>query len=212
MPEELNTEYDKGHILLKFKGKLRLTQKGQITPKEQVDENNEEIPSGPYGIIEGKEVEVSFEKPSVVKSLFIKKNTNSKEDEFKIVGIKGEKEIILGSTKEATFNKWTKLNLPETKVDKFILPHGFDVDNIKIIYTYESSEIENTIKELVDKLLQKEIGSKFKVIKMEYDPNTGKFTNLGEDDLDITKILNAVNEGDLDDDGNEDEESNTEDE
>ena len=28
---------------------------------------------------------------------------------------------------------------------------------------------------------------------MEYDPNTGKFTNLGEDDLDITKILNAVN-------------------
>lgn len=209
MPEELNTEYDKGHILLKFKGKLRLTQKGQITPKEQVDENNEEIPSGPYGIIEGKEVEVSFESPSIVKSLFIKKNRNSKENEFKIVGIKGEKKIVLGSTKEATFNKWTKLILPDTKVDKFVLPHGFDVDNIKIIYTYESSELENTIKELVDQLLQKEIGSKFKVVKMEYNPKTGKFTNLGEDNLDITKILNAVNEGDLDDeddDKNEDEE------
>ena len=30
MPEELNTEYEKGNIHLKFKGKLRLTQKNQI--------------------------------------------------------------------------------------------------------------------------------------------------------------------------------------
>ena len=196
MPEELNTEYEKGNIHLKFKGKLRLTQKNQIKNKESdtMDNKKELLPDGPYGIIEGEQVIVEFDNPSYVKSLYIKKNMDFKSQtkDFTLVGFKDGNNIILGTKKNVPHDKWTKVVLKNELLDGFILPKGIDVDNIKISYSFEVNALEEQLTKVVDQLLEEKTLESFKskqgnvkVVAMEYDPKTGKFREVDMDNLDL---------------------------
>ena len=196
MPEELNTEYEKGNIHLKFKGKLRLTQKNQIKNKESdtMDNKKEILPDGPYGIIEGEQVIVEFDNPSYVKSLYIKKNMDFKSQtkDFTLVGFKDGNNIILGTKKNVPHDKWTKVVLKNELLDGFILPKGIDVDNIKISYSFEVNALEEQLTKVVDQLLEEKTLESFKskqgnvkVVAMEYDPKTGKFREVDMDNLDL---------------------------
>ena len=196
MPEELNTEYEKGNIHLKFKGKLRLTQKNQIKNKESdtMDNKKEILPDGPYGIIEGEQVIVEFDNPSYVKSLYIKKNMDFKSQtkDFTLVGFKDGNNIILGTKKNVPHDKWTKVVLKNELLDGFILPKGIDVDNIKISYSFEVNALEEQLTKVVDQLLEEKTLESFKskqgnvkVVAMEYDPKTGKLREVDMDNLDI---------------------------
>ena len=196
MPEELNTEYEKGNIHLKFKGKLRLTQKNQIKNKESdtMDNKKEILPDGPYGIIEGEQVIVEFDNPSYVKSLYIKKNMDFKSQtkDFTLVGFKDGNNIILGTKKNVPHDKWTKVVLKNELLDGFILPKGIDVDNIKISYSFEVNALEEQLTKVVDQLLEEKTLESFKskqgnvkVVAMEYDPKTGKLRELDMDNLDL---------------------------
>ncbi len=196
MPEELNTEYEKGNIHLKFKGKLRLTQKNQIKNKESdtMDNNKEILPDGPYGIIEGEQVIVEFDNPSYVKSLYIKKNMDFKSQtkDFTLVGFKDGNNIILGTKKNVPHDKWTKVVLKNELLDGFILPKGIDVDNIKISYSFEVNALEEQLTKVVDQLLEEKTLESFKskqgnikVVAMEYDPKTGKLREVDMDNLDL---------------------------
>ena len=196
MPEELNTEYEKGNIHLKFKGKLRLTQKNQIKNKESdtMDNKKEILPDGPYGIIEGEQVIVEFDNPSYVKSLYIKKNMDFKSQtkDFTLVGFKDGNNIILGTKKNVPHDKWTKVVLKNELLDGFILPKGIDVDNIKISYSFEVNALEEQLTKVVDQLLEEKTLESFKskqgnvkVVAMEYDPKTGKLREVDMDNLDL---------------------------
>ena len=188
MPEELNTEYDKGNIHLKFKGKLKLTQKNQIKNQEsETNSKKETLPEGPYGIIESEKVIVEFENPSYVKSLYIKKNLDyvSQTKDFTLIGFKDGKEITLGSKKNVPHDKWTKVTLKDEILDGFILPKGIDVDNISISYSFEINALEAQLTKVVDQLLDEKtienIKAKqgnVKVVAMEYDPKTGKIREI----------------------------------
>ena len=196
MPEELNTEYEKGNIHLKFKGKLRLTQKNQIKNKESdtMDNKKEILPDGPYGIIEGEQVIVEFDNPSYVKSLYIKKNMDFKSQtkDFTLVGFKDGNNIILGNKKNVPHDKWTKVVLKNELLDGFILPKGIDVDNIKISYSFEVNALEEQLTKVVDQLLEEKTLESFKskqgnvkVVAIEYDPKTGKLREVDMDNLDL---------------------------
>ena len=196
MPEELNTEYEKGNIHLKFKGKLRLTQKNQIKNKESdtMDNKKEILPDGPYGIIEGEQVIVEFDNPSYVKSLYIKKNMDFKSQtkDFTLVGFKDGNNIILGTKKNVPHDKWTKVVLKNELLDGFILPKGIDVDNIKISYSFEVNALEEQLTKVVDQLLEEKTLESFKskqgnvkFVAMEYDPKTGKLREVDMDNLDL---------------------------
>lgn len=196
MPEELNTEYEKGNIHLKFKGKLRLTQKNQIKNKESdtMDNKKEILPDGPYGIIEGEQVIVEFDNPSYVKSLYIKKNMDFKSQtkDFTLVGFKDGNNIILGTKKNVPHDKWTKVVLKNELLDGFILPKGIDVDNIKISYSFEVNALEEQLTKVVDQLLEEKTLESFKskqgnvkVVAIEYDPKTGKLREVDMDNLDL---------------------------
>lgn len=196
MPEELNTEYEKGNIHLKFKGKLRLTQKNQIKNKESdtMDNKKEILPDGPYGIIEGEQVIVEFDNPSYVKSLYIKKNIDFKSQtkDFTLVGFKDGNNIILGTKKNVPHDKWTKVVLKNELLDGFILPKGIDVDNIKISYSFEVNALEEQLTKVVDQLLEEKTLESFKskqgnvkLVAMEYDPKTGKLREVDMDNLDL---------------------------
>ena len=196
MPEELNTEYEKGNIHLKFKGKLRLTQKNQIKNKESdtMDNKKEILPDGPYGIIEGEQVIVEFDNPSYVKSLYIKKNMDFKSQtkDFTLVGFKDGNNIILGTKKNVPHDKWTKVVLKNELLDGFILPKGIDVDNIKISYSFEVNALEEQLTKVVDQLLEEKTLESFKskqgnvkLVAMEYDPKTGKLREVDMDNLDL---------------------------
>lgn len=196
MPEELNTEYEKGNIHLKFKGKLRLTQKNQIKSKESdtMDNKKEILPDGPYGIIEGEQVIVEFDNPSYVKSLYIKKNMDFKSQtkDFTLVGFKDGNNIILGTKKNVPHDKWTKVVLKNELLDGFILPKGIDVDNIKISYSFEVNALEEQLTKVVDQLLEEKTLESFKskqgnvkLVAMEYDPKTGKLREVDMDNLDL---------------------------
>ena len=196
MPEELNTEYEKGNIHLKFKGKLRLTQKNQIKNKESdtMDNKKEILPDGPYGIIEGEQVIVEFDNPSYVKSLYIKKNMDFKSQtkDFTLVGFKDGNNIILGTKKNVPHDKWTKVVLKNELLDGFILPKGIDVDNIKISYSFEVNALEEQLTKVVDQLLEEKTLESFKskqgnvkVVAIEYDPKTGKLREVDIDNLDL---------------------------
>ena len=196
MPEELNTEYEKGNIHLKFKGKLKLTQKNQIKNKESetADSKKEVLPDGPYGIIEGEQVIVEFDNPSYVKSLYIKKNMDFKSQtkDFTLVGFKDGNNIILGTKKNVPHDKWTKVVLKDELLDGFILPKGIDVDNIKISYSFEVNALEEQLTKVVDQLLEEKTLESFKskqgnvkVVAMEYDPKTGKLREVDMDNLDL---------------------------
>ena len=196
MPEELNTEYEKGNIHLKFKGKLRLTQKNQIKNKESdtMDNKKELLPDGPYGIIEGEQVIVEFDNPSYVKSLYIKKNMDFKSQtkDFTLVGFKDGNNIILGTKKNVPHDKWTKVVLKNELLDGFILPKGIDVDNIKISYSFEVNALEEQLTKVVDQLLEEKTLESFKskqgnvkVVAIEYDPKTGKLREVDMDNLDL---------------------------
>ena len=196
MPEELNTEYEKGNIHLKFKGKLRLTQKNQIKNKESdtMDNKKEILPDGPYGIIEGEQVIVEFDNPSYVKSLYIKKNMDFKSQtkDFTLVGFKDGNNIILGTKKNVPHDKWTKVVLKNELLDGFILPKGIDVDNIKISYSFEVNALEEQLTKVVDQLLEEKTLESFKskqgnvkVVAVEYDPKTGKLREVDMDNLDL---------------------------
>ena len=196
MPEELNTEYEKGNIHLKFKGKLRLTQKNQIKNKESdtMDNKKEILPDGPYGIIEGEQVIVEFDNPSYLKSLYIKKNMDCKSQtkDFTLVGFKDGNNMILGTKKNVPHDKWTKVVLKNELLDGFILPKGIDVDNIKISYSFEVNALEEQLTKVVDQLLEEKTLESFKskqgnvkVVAMEYDPKTGKLREVDMDNLDL---------------------------
>ena len=176
-PEEIVTNFDMGFIKLTLFGKLLLTYNNQIKtnekPKNLEEESN--TPSGTYGIIESNELIIKFDKPMFLVSLFIKKNKNNKSNlPFIIYAEYKGKQFSIATEKNAQYNKWTKVNTLRALSDLVILPKGFDIDNLSILYSSNYDENHPHISQgKYSKMIEK-------AIKQGLSSGTVKVVNLAD--------------------------------
>ena len=174
-PEEIITNFDMGFIKLTLIGKLILTYKNQIKPIEKPKNFEEEsnTPTGTYGIIESNELIIKFDKPMFLISLFIKKNKKNQSNlPFKIYAeYKGSK-FNIATEKYVYYDKWTKVKTINALSDLVILPKGFDIDNLSILYSSNYDENHPRISQgqyskMIEKAIKQGLStSSFKVVNL----------------------------------------------
>jgi hypothetical protein len=82
MPEEKIINFNVGYLKLNFKGKLRLTIEKENLIKT-VNRNVETGPTGTYGVIEERDLLIKFDKPVLIKYLYIRPHFSTKENKYK---------------------------------------------------------------------------------------------------------------------------------
>ena len=137
-PSEIITNFELGYIKLTLYGKLLLTYNNKIQSVKNIEslEDKYNIPSGTYGIIQSEKLIIKFDKPMFFNSLFIKKNKDNRSKQpFEVYGEFKGKTFLIGSENNAEYDKWIKVNTINALTDSIILPKGFDIDNLSIVYS-----------------------------------------------------------------------------
>lgn len=97
MPEEKIINFNVGYLKLNFRGKLRLTQdKEKIMKSGKTGDNG---PTGTYGVIEDRDLYIKFDKPVIIKYLYIRPHFSTIENKYKnyemtLDGYRNEKEVM----------------------------------------------------------------------------------------------------------------------
>jgi hypothetical protein len=83
MPEEKIINFNVGYLKLNFKGKLRLT-----ADREKSNNNVDKVaisdgPSNTYGVVEDRDLFIKFDKPVVVKYLYIRAHDYGRDTSYK---------------------------------------------------------------------------------------------------------------------------------
>lgn len=151
-PIKFNTEY----IYIEFFGKLRLHYGEDLKLKNQMI-----YPCKTFGIIESNNLSIRLGKKLFVCEYFYLRKGIEKISKIIIEGYKDEKKIFTINKNINHFNEksWTKLILPNQKIDKLLIPGGIEVDNFSfVIETMKQYNIEvqfhanykKRVKELVE--------------------------------------------------------------
>jgi hypothetical protein len=175
MPEERVINFNVGFIKINFLGKLRLTQERNKAVSKKAIKN--EPPLATYGIIEDRDLYIKFDKPVVIKQLFMRPHKEP-EDKFKLVelNINGylHEHPEFSHKFHINYNnrEWTKINLSNKVIDTIRLPVGFEVDDISISHDSEfgdpsehQDQLTNIIQTVIDELIEE--NTKGKRIKEE---------------------------------------------
>jgi len=166
MPEEKIVNFNVGYIKLNFKGKLRLTQDKDNMMKSGA-KNVDGYPAATYGVIEDRDLFIKFDKPVIIKHLYIRphytKETKYRTQEMSVVGYKNEQVVF--STKMhlvANNRDWYKITPSQSIIDTIRLPKDFDVDDISISHDSEYSDnqedngqLTSILQTVIDELVEK---------------------------------------------------------
>jgi hypothetical protein len=178
MPEEKVINFNVGFLKLNFLGKLRLTQDRETNKKgNKIKVVDSDGPSTTYGVIEDRDLYIKFDKPVVVKYLYIRPHSEPKDKiqtiDANIFGYLNE-EIQFTQRHHLTYSKkWSRINLNLKVIDALRLPEGFDVDDINISHDSEyggdlsehQGQLTNIIQTVIDELIEE--NTKGKRIKEE---------------------------------------------
>src|SRR5690606_17147519 len=95
MPEEKVINFNVGYLKVNFMGKLRLTQDRNVPKTVDIQQGG---PVGTYGIIEDRDLYIKFDKPVMVKQLYMRLHKEPEESykaiEANITGYKNESPIF----------------------------------------------------------------------------------------------------------------------
>jgi hypothetical protein len=172
MPEERVVNFNVGHIKINFLGKLRLTQDKDIKKR-----GTSSGPSATYGVIEDRDLYIKFDKPVIIKTLYMRPHKDGdksiRHSDINIIGYKNEN-LEFSQKFHISYNngEWTKVTLPGMVIDAIKLPSGFDIDDISVSHDSEfgdpsthQDQLTNIIQTVIDELIEE--NTKGKRIKEE---------------------------------------------
>ena len=130
------TEY----VYIEITGKLRLRYGEDLKLKNQM-----KYPTKTYGIIESNNLMIKLGNKLFICEFFFTRVRDKNVKRIKIEGYLGNVKIY-SVEKEVNFmhqNAWTKVSLPNSKIDRLILPKGLEIDNFRfVIETKRQYDIE----------------------------------------------------------------------
>lgn len=156
MPSEMVVPYNDFYLILNFIGKIRLT-------TDHITKQTDDIPNLTYGIIEETEIEIIFNRPLIMKHIYVRKhkdkdNNKNNEGVFTLTGYNNNK-VVYVENEPITIDKWTKVTFNEELINSIRIEKGIDFDNMKVVY---KSRLDPDRNGLMDNALTKEMKKIFR--------------------------------------------------
>ena len=126
------------NIIIEIIGKLRLHYGEDIKINKQI-----KYPTKTFGIVETPQVTIRLGGKRFICEFFFLRIRDAVKNKENVYGYFGQSKVFSISIGKYIENKtWNKINLPQTQIDRIILPKGIDVDNFKfVIETNEQYDI-----------------------------------------------------------------------
>ena len=126
------------NIIIEIIGKLRLHYGEDIKINKQI-----KYPTKTFGIVETPQVTIRLGGKRFICEFFFLRIRDAVKNKENVYGYFGQSKVFSISIGKYIENKtWNKISLPQTQIDRIILPKGIDVDNFKfVIETNEQYDI-----------------------------------------------------------------------
>jgi len=168
MPEEKIINFNVGYLKINFKGKLRLT--ADRESKKIVHKNPNVLdgfPGNTYGVVEERDLIIKFDKPVIIKHVFVRAHQIDKTGKNNMSQMNFEgyrKDALVYSTKmrfSYMDKEWTKITPTQTVVDSIKFPKDFDIDDLHISHDSDyadneenNGQITSILQTVIDELIE----------------------------------------------------------